>query len=181
MSVLLDRIRRRTTNLECATDMAKWHQPVMYPPTSLNTIKAVEAKLGMHLPALLLDMYTHIGNGGFGPGYGLLGVEGSPHASEYAWDPDLGKLGLLGTYNEWASYEHHPKQLIPICHWGCGLWSCIDASLRTAPVVYVGGAGGAYVIHSVSFEEWITAWVAGVDLFERGNHAQQAWVPQIAE
>jgi hypothetical protein len=132
----------------------------------------------MQLPALLSDIYTQIGNGGFGPGYGLLGVEGSPHASEYGYDPDLGKLGLLGTYAEWLSYGDHPKQLIPICPWGCELWSCIDASQANAPVIFIGGELGDYVIHSHSFLDWMTAWIKGVHLFNRGLKAREEWAPE---
>jgi hypothetical protein len=39
-------------------------------------IKQAEAMLGTRLPAPLRNLYLRIGNGGFGPGYGVLGLEG---------------------------------------------------------------------------------------------------------
>ena len=57
------------------------------PPASAGELAAAEAALGFCLPALLQAVYSQVGNGGFGPGRGLLpihgaGPEGSPGAVE---------------------------------------------------------------------------------------------------
>jgi len=39
-------------------------------------VATVESRLGFGLPPLLRELYTQVGNGGFGPGYGILGLEG---------------------------------------------------------------------------------------------------------
>lgn len=39
-------------------------------------VESAEAKMGLGLPPLLRELYTQVGNGGFGPGYGVFGLEG---------------------------------------------------------------------------------------------------------
>ena len=45
-------------------------------PTSLAVVEAAEQSLGFYLPHLLREIYTQVGNGGFGPGYGIDGTRG---------------------------------------------------------------------------------------------------------
>jgi SMI1 / KNR4 family (SUKH-1) len=47
-----------------------------FPPIPENQLIETEQKLGFSLPPLLRLLYTHIANGGFGPGYGIIGVIG---------------------------------------------------------------------------------------------------------
>jgi hypothetical protein len=76
------------------------------------------------LPQLLSEILTEIGNGGFGPGYGLVGVEGGyaefkgEHLAELAQE-----LGALD------------RKILPICNWGCGIYSCLDCGKPEAPVL----------------------------------------------
>src|SRR3712207_2542113 len=53
-------------------------------PATLEEIEAAEQKLGFKLPELLRELYLEVGNGGFGPSYGLLGVGSS------GWTDDQG-------------------------------------------------------------------------------------------
>ena len=41
------------------------------PPVSESDLVRAEALLGFGLPPLLRQLYLHVGNGGYGPGYGL--------------------------------------------------------------------------------------------------------------
>lgn len=43
-------------------------------PASIEEVESAERKMGVTLPPLLKSIYTQVANGGFGPGYGLLGV-----------------------------------------------------------------------------------------------------------
>jgi hypothetical protein len=57
------------------TDMADWRAAKLFPCVSEDLVQAVERRLGFALPQLLRDVYTRVGNGGFGPAYGLIGIE----------------------------------------------------------------------------------------------------------
>lgn len=46
------------------------------PPASPAAVARAEAALGFALPTTLRAIYLDVANGGFGPGYGVMGVEG---------------------------------------------------------------------------------------------------------
>ena len=74
-----------------------------YLPLAGHDIAAVEAQIGFALPALLVRVYTEIGDGGFGPGYGMEGLRDAariyvryrddPYAGDWTWP--VGMLPLL--------------------------------------------------------------------------------------
>jgi len=47
-----------------------------YPPISRPEVAEVEARLGFSLPTTLHQIYSGIANGGFGPGYKIIGLVG---------------------------------------------------------------------------------------------------------
>ena len=51
-------------------------RPDLMPPATTEAVRAAEALVGFRFPPLLIRLWTEVANGGFGPGYGLLGVEG---------------------------------------------------------------------------------------------------------
>ncbi len=63
--------------------------PPAPPPASQARIREVEALVGSPLPGLLKSLYA-LANGGFGPGYGLLGLR-----SGYADDMDRTAVDIL--------------------------------------------------------------------------------------
>src|SRR5882724_1628539 len=59
-------------------------QPLLQPlspPVTQRAVQDAETRMGFSLPPLLEKLWTEVGNGGFGPGSGLFGVD-SGHASE---------------------------------------------------------------------------------------------------
>jgi hypothetical protein len=92
------------------------------PPASEDAVRFAEASLGLNIPPLLRLIYLNVGNGGFGPGYGIIGVGG-------------GQASNLGTLVE--TYDQIKKgadylgitwsaRLLPFCEWGCNIFSCVD-------------------------------------------------------
>jgi hypothetical protein len=81
---LIERIRllrldakRRTSmskypRMSCDGDAAEY--PKLYPPVTLAVLYEAETRLGFSLPTLLRELYLLVGNGGFGPEYGLWGL-----------------------------------------------------------------------------------------------------------
>ncbi|HEX2475181.1 MAG TPA: hypothetical protein VHK01_10560, partial [Lacipirellulaceae bacterium] len=70
---LLQAIRQRAMKLTDA-EVAKGLR--LFPPASTESVQLAESKLGFSLPSFLKDVYTQVGNGGFGPGYGIIGTPG---------------------------------------------------------------------------------------------------------
>lgn len=77
----------------------------------------MSARLGRELPRLLVRLYTEIGNGGFGPSYGLLPLS-EAGAQWKTWtgaadDP---------AYHAWC----YPPSFLPIVDYGCAMYYCLD-------------------------------------------------------
>jgi len=184
-----------------------------FPPATEQQLVETEQRLGFSLPPLLRLLYAQIANGGFGPGYGIVGASGgfplmggveeedivqAYHQYLQASTPIcLEKYEML-TWAEWAQaanersddelegettppstpndkvdpdWEHiylydlpvgvWPERLLPLCDWGCGIGTCIDAS--TEHVFQCAAGGQGYILRYVaaSLEEWLERWLAG--------------------
>lgn len=85
------------------------------------------------LPALLKRLLLEVANGGFGPGYGLIGV-----GDGY---PDFGNGSLENIYaKSHAKYGSfriviEEPHVVPFCNWGCAIYSCLDLSRPSIPVL----------------------------------------------
>lgn len=135
-------------------------------------IAADEARLGFVLPPLLKRLYAQVGNGGWGPGYGLIGLSGG-------MPDDTGRTAvedyLLRTSGpnpdepDWRWTEG----LVPICHWGCAIYSCVDCLQQRSPMILFDpnvdapSLADAFFPEQVNFDEWIGLWADGIDLWDR--------------
>jgi len=101
--------------------------------------------LGFSLPPLLSTLYQSLANGGFGPGYGLREVlEGyAPGETVLDYYPERSKpvqfleRGESGI--DWEAYfvfhrTYCPRQLVPLCHWGCGIEMCVDCTTEAGQI-----------------------------------------------
>ncbi len=85
-------------------------------PASEDEVNECEASLGRPLPSLLRRSYLRLGDGGFGPAYGLIPLEGI--LSRYR-----------GQQQHWTGpWEARAGSLLPICDWGCGITSYVDVA-----------------------------------------------------
>jgi hypothetical protein len=188
MSSIIERIRRRIQDprLTSSANAFSPRRQGLYPPAPVSILEAAEADLGFRLPPLLRDLYTQVANGGFGPGYGIFGLEGG-----YI-DQDIINDFQGGTLVEWyytfrgtddaipeleQDFEDHfslfidpePKpgnwgwfdKLVPVCNHGCWQLSCIDCSRPEYPVLFYIGYGCELQLASLSFEKWIESWLSG--------------------
>lgn len=83
-----------------------------------EAVAAAEAAMGLQLPPLLRRLYLEAGNGGFGPGYGILGISPDGHRDDLDRTAD----------QSLSRWEDLPPGLLPICDWGCAVTSFIDCS-----------------------------------------------------
>ncbi len=101
-----------------------------YPPAKPEAIASAESILGFELPELLRQCYLRVGNGGFGPGHGMLGLQdGYPDDLSGACLPELYQYYREDSDNPW------PERLLPLFVMGCGLIDSIDCSAADFPVV----------------------------------------------
>lgn len=91
-------------------------------PANLDDFQVAEKKLGVRLPGIVRIVYAAVGNGGFGPGFGLFSLEEFVDEYETCREP-------VGPGWDW------PSGLLPICHWGCGTYSYLNCTQRD-PSIY---------------------------------------------
>jgi hypothetical protein len=86
------------------------------PPAGDDALHEAESLVGATFPPLLAELYR-IANGGFGPGYGLLGLRGG-------FQDDTGRtaVDLLAEVPK-GRWPGMPNGLLPLCHWGCAIYS----------------------------------------------------------
>ena len=73
---LINALRERAANKSLATDMTNVIPATVFPVARPDQIARAEHDLGFPLPPLLKELYLRVGNGGYGPGYGLIGTTG---------------------------------------------------------------------------------------------------------
>jgi hypothetical protein len=136
-------------------------------PASPAAVQEAEGLLGHRLPWLLRRLYLEVGNGGFGPGYGILGVRGghpeTPGDDYHHTAVDLYRQARSGSLTKWRSM---PAALLPVCYWGCGIYSLIDCADPQAtmwawdpnPAPH-DDIGKALFPQSMTFGEWLVRWI----------------------
>jgi hypothetical protein len=150
-----------------------------YGPLVDEELRESEQLLGFHLPGFVRRLYTQVGNGGFGPGYGgVLGlVNGATDESNMNavdryrgwqdWQPDPADYGLEP--EEVVVPFAWPKRIVAICHWGCAIYSCIDCNNEDVPVLRFRSDCYRPTMkvtelmkpEATTFASWLEAWLHG--------------------
>jgi len=168
---LLDLVRIR---LRCkTTDQDDLIEPRRWPVARAGELAWDEETLGLSLPPMLKRLYLDIGNGGFGPGYGLIGMTGGAPDDTGKTAPEI-YLQLREGDPEEPEWKW-PEGLLPICHWGCAICSCVDCATPGFPMrIFDPNTRGVddtwndcIFDEAESFETWIAAWARGVDLWDQ--------------
>lgn len=120
-------------------------------PVTEATLRQTEVELGFPLPPLLRQCYLSVGDGGFGPGYGVTGLaDGS--------DGDFGTL--VEAYQTMRDgYRRWPPQLLPFCEWGGNLLSCVDCLAAPYPVYWF--EEGELAPGMPGLTEFLECWASG--------------------
>lgn len=112
----------------------------------------------MPFPPLLRRLYLEVGNGGFGPGYGLL-----PIGTEDDTRKNAGET-LLGEYRAMMELASWPRGLLLAFDFGCAIWSCIDSTTEHGAIVNM--ASLRLVDTDWSLADWMCDWVDGKSLWD---------------
>jgi hypothetical protein len=164
MASLIERINERIGHPARVTDGADVIEPTIAAPPRDSEVDAAEAALGFRIPPLLRRLYLEVGNGGFGPGYGLIGVPTEETAARRQqlvetyyrniqrprddprwWPAELVPVedfDIVGLYARYAREDPEdpgwrwPERLLPVCHLGCGMYECVDCSDQRGAVIW---------------------------------------------
>ena len=151
---LIEALRRRIDDAGRAVDHRFDSDHRVAPPVDAEELASAESGLGFGLPDALREIYLNVANGGFGPGYGLLGVVSGT-------TDDLGNTAD-SLYTLFAQTDpDDPKwswrfQVVPFCYWGCAVYSCI-----TPEGMVIGFDEGEWVEEEIPLDDWFEAWLAG--------------------
>jgi hypothetical protein len=141
---------------------------------TLEEVETVEFDLGFSLPPLIRSLYLEVADGGYGPGWGILPMNLDEQPSIVAHDHWFRRSWISG-----RPPKGWPEPFIRFCEWGCNIYSGIDCSQVTSPVLRFDphrrrrSDVDCLVAESGSLAEWLTAWLDGENLWERvGQPAQ---------
>ncbi|MBW8738278.1 MAG: SMI1/KNR4 family protein [Streptomyces turgidiscabies] len=145
-----------------ARNIRPWGWPSLSAPVDVATLDRAETALGFSLPPLLAALYLRIGDGGFGPSYGLLPLLDSPPAGE----PPVVAQYLANREEarkdpEWL----WPEGILPISHWDCRTPQ--GAVLLFEPNAE--DADQAWYTDTPGLAEWLHTWLDGTGWYEETN------------
>jgi hypothetical protein len=150
---LVTAVCKRAANATTRTDYATLRSREIGAPAMPEMIQVTEQQLGFSLHPLHRRLLETVGNGGFGPGDGLVGTANG------SLDVEGRSLSEL----RGALWPNTNVTLVPLCDWGDGIWSCIDAATGS---VLTMSEFGLFDIGQ-SFQSWLEEWVAGKNLWQQ--------------
>jgi SMI1 / KNR4 family (SUKH-1) len=135
------------------------------PPATFEEIHELEEATGLKLPEELRRVYLEVGNGGFGPGGGLLSLKS---AGKYLHDWGIleAYLGFrdksfTGIDREWF------QNFLPFCSGGCDLLGVIDISNERVGFIQYEMLEDLEPVENMiewkaySLKSWFEAWMNG--------------------
>jgi len=155
---IVRQIELRVADPKKRIDMLYEERVAIFPPVLSSMLCVAEEQLSLSLPQLLRQLYLKIGNGGFGPGYGLLGFVGGHLNVE--------GMSIVDVYFDHLSQiENWPKSILPICEWGESIWTCLDCNTNAGDIITMTEDGLFRTQHNLG--SWVGSWAKGVDLWKQ--------------
>jgi SMI1 / KNR4 family (SUKH-1) len=155
---------------------ARLHTVPLAPVLTEDQVATSERQLGFRLPQFLRKVYLNVGNGGFGPGYGLYGLNAATgdYSDSYDYALDHYRVLVQGPHDYPRVYRW-PLGMLPVCHWGCGIFSFINCAREDGRVHRYSFEGydpedpkscedvtiDALPVESGSVREWLQSWIDG--------------------
>lgn len=147
---LIDQIKRKVESGLITTMQDQYGMKArLYPPASDEEIAWAENGIGAPLPPLIRELYRQVGNGGFGPGYGIAGLRGGKqiYKRDFVENVQNSAIEIKAHLRESIAqadsetpdyqieqdkrhYENWNKigidHLIWYCDWGCNIVTLVD-------------------------------------------------------
>lgn len=153
MNDLLSAVRDRIVEPKLRVDLSSSRTPPLYPMATTAALDAAEDAIGSALPELLRRLFSEVENGGFGPGAGLVGVEGG--------HTDVDGRTLGASYAALRS-RGWPEGVLPLCDLGDAAWSCLDGRSSDHRILTMNQ--GEVTQTTFTLSSWLAAWVSGVNI-----------------
>jgi hypothetical protein len=154
---LNEAIRERAAHPNLRNDFARLFTAELGAPATTAAVDEAERANGYALHPFHRRLLIEVGNGGFGSGYGLIGLPGGTLNVDGYSLVELSRL-LLD--------EPGPSLSVPVVvlsDWGCGTWAFIDcATGRVLTVSEEGLKDSGQDVYA-----WFEDWVSGVALWRR--------------
>jgi hypothetical protein len=168
---LIRSVATRVRIPERRTDATDVVIPEIGSPVSWDQLDRCEVSLGFGIPVLIRRLYLEIGNGGFGPGYGIFAIPKGPTD---------GSRTIVRLYQEHRTPSRMncwewPVGLLPVCDWGCLIRSHIYTLSPEQPVF----TSTEYGVQPTrwTLESWLSDWASNVDLWEVMTAADPGFAP----
>ena len=177
-NTLIERLKETIRTNHHPTGEYTWHHQTASLPVTGEDLAQAEAQLGFGLPSFLRRLYLEVGNGGFGPGYGLFPLHDHSLSSTPLTDSLVAAyLGMRSMSQKdidehWADDEVKPslwpERVLTMCDWGCNIYSCLNCASPDLPIFRMDSNVNFMVewaIEAASLQQWLEAWVEGKPLF----------------
>lgn len=148
------------------------HRQIVTPLATIDDLAEAEEQLGFELPPFLKRLYLEVGNGGFGPGYGLLPLNDHHTSSTTLIDSLVANYLGMRSFSQkdidkfWTDEEEKPalwpERVLIICDWGCNIYSCLNCSSLDLPILRMDSNRNFLVewaIEASSIQQWLEAWL----------------------
>jgi hypothetical protein len=137
-----------------------------FPPATEEQIESTERELDAPLPLLLRRIYLEVANGGFGPGFGILGANGGYRNDNFGT--------LVGIYrgsrdeNEKEGWPEWPVGLLLLEDWGCTQLACL-ATAEFAGSIVLKDDNNGLTVTEFTLARYLAEWCEGRDPW-KGMH-----------
>lgn len=167
-----ERAVQNFVNSNVKDQTGKLYRPIANPPASLEMIHDFERTFTLNFPNDLRRIYLEVGNGGFGPSYGLLPISESVDITrqKFRAAQTIVEFYYCFRYEAREGYEREwSRYLLPFCSHGCDGLTVVD--LRDELVGFIQHEilekepiDNIIEWHKTSIKSWFEAWMAGEDL-----------------
>ena len=147
---LIEAIRERAARPELRNDFAHLFGAEVSAPAKTAAVDGAERAIGYALHPFHRRLLTEVGNGGFGPGYGLVGLPGGISDVDGRSLVELSRMLLL----ELSASPPFPVSFL--CDWGCGVWGCIDCETGAVLTIAEDGLKDSGQTICAWFEDWVS-------------------------
>ena len=169
---LISSVKRRALDTKTRTDQTDVYLPDIGKRLAESEVAAVERELGLKFPETLRRLYTEIGDGGFGPGYGFLRIKGATNRHD---DTVVGLYQAFRDKDPSDSTWKWPEGLLLISDWGCAIRTGVICPTSRVvvfdPNLHDSDWAATFLDQRCTLDEWLEKWCDGVDLWEEIYHA----------
>ena len=166
------------------------HVPDILPTLTEDDVAYAEKRPGFALPSLFRRLYLEVGNGGFGPGYGIFPLDTGKDSLDSIVTAYFAMRAMTqqDIDENWADDEDKPslwpKHVLMICDWGCNIYSLLNCADSNHRIFRMDSNASLkeLAFESASLHDWLEMWLAGEPLFDLDwDRAEKIAIDQLLD